>query len=129
MKAFIGSVSIRRFWRSARTTKSSRKSCTREASGGAKAIVKAESGKLDHLKQLVLQLHSAGYDTFAFDNEKTAAESKHKLEITGEVFDAGIRHSRMEEYPLPQVVKDAAEFNSWNETLRWKSQTPCERRG
>jgi nucleolar protein 56 len=81
----------------------------------AKAILKAEAGKLDHIKELVLKLHSAGYDTFAFDNEKTAAEAKTKLEITGEVSDASELRSHMEEYAVATAfVKDATELSTWN---------------
>jgi nucleolar protein 56 len=81
----------------------------------AKAIVKAEAGKLDHVKELVLKLHSAGYDAFAFDNEKTAAQAKAELEITGEVSDVGELRSHMEEYAVATgFVKDAAELSIWN---------------
>jgi nucleolar protein 56 len=84
----------------------------------AKAVVKTEAGKLDHIKELVLKLHSAGYDAFAFDNEKTAAEAKAKLKITGEVSDAGELRSHMEEYAIATgFVKDSAELNTWNRNV------------
>ncbi len=90
----------------------------RKPQEAAKAIVKAETGKLDHAKELVLKLHAAGYDSFAFDNEKTAAEAKEKLQITGEVFDSGEFRSHMEEYAVSTgFVKDAAELSTWNRNV------------
>ncbi len=84
----------------------------------AKAIVKAEAGKLDHVKELVMKLHSTGYDTFVFDDEKIAAKAKAELEITGEVSDAGELRSHMEEYAVATgFVKDAAELNTWNRNV------------
>ena len=84
----------------------------------AKAIVKAETGKLDHLNELVTKLHAAGYDAFALDNEKTAADAKAKLDITAEVFDASELRSHIEEYAIATgFVKDAAELNTWNRNI------------
>lgn len=84
----------------------------------AKAIVKAESGKLDHIKELVTKLQAAGYDSFAFDNEKTATEARTQLGITAEFSDVGELRSRMEEYAVSTgFVKDAAELNVWNRNV------------
>ena len=88
----------------------------------AKALIKAENGKLDHINELITKLQTAGYDTFVFDNEKTAAETKAKLGITAEVADMGELRSHMEEYAISTgFVKDAAELSLWNRNLRWKS--------
>lgn len=84
----------------------------------AKAIVKAESGKLDHIKELVTKLQAAGYDSFAFDNEKTATEARTQLGITAEFSDVGELRSRMEEYAVSTgFVKDTTEFNMWNRNI------------
>ena len=42
----------------------------------AKALIKAETGKLDHINELITKLQTAGYDSFVFDNEKTAGSSQ-----------------------------------------------------
>ena len=84
----------------------------------AKALIKAENGKLDHINELITKLQTAGYDAFVFDNEKTAAESKAKLGITAEVADMGELRSHMEEYAVATgFVKDAAELSLWNRNL------------
>jgi nucleolar protein 56 len=81
----------------------------------AKAIVKAESGKIDHIKELVAKLQTAGYDTFAFENEKIAVETKARLGIAAEVNDVGELRSHMEEYAVATgFVKNAAELDPWN---------------
>jgi nucleolar protein 56 len=84
----------------------------------AKALIKAETGKLDHINELITKLQTAGYDAFVFDNEKTAAETKAKLGITAEVADAGELRSHMEEYAIATgFVKDAAELSLWNRNM------------
>jgi nucleolar protein 56 len=84
----------------------------------AKAILKAEQGKLDHLKELVTKLQIAGYDTFTFDNEKIAAEAKAKLGLVAEVADVGGFRANMEEYAVAtHFVKDAAELTAWNRNV------------
>jgi nucleolar protein 56 len=82
------------------------------------AIVKAEAGKLDHIKELIAKLQTAGYDTFAFENERIAAETKAKLDITTEVSDVGKLRSNMEEYAVSTgFVRDATELNAWNRNV------------
>jgi nucleolar protein 56 len=84
----------------------------------AKAIVKAEAGKLDHVKELIMKLQTAGYDAFVFDSERTAAEVKAKLGVTAEVSDVGELRSHMEEYAVATgFVKDAAELSVWNRNV------------
>lgn len=84
----------------------------------AKALIKAENGKLDHIEELITKLQTAGYNAFVFDNEKTAAETKAKLGITAEVADMGELRSHMEEYAISTgFVKDAAELSLWNRNL------------
>ncbi|MGE5637934.1 MAG: C/D box methylation guide ribonucleoprotein complex aNOP56 subunit [Chloroflexota bacterium] len=90
----------------------------KKAQAAAKAIIKAESGKLDHIKELIDKLQTVGYDTFVFDNEKTAAEIRIQLGVTTEVSDLTKLRSRMEEYAISTgFVKDDAELNSWNRSI------------
>ncbi len=84
----------------------------------AKAILRAEQGKLDHLKELVTRLQSAGYSEFAFENEKTATHAKEKLAVTAEVADLSEYRSHTEDNAVAtQFVKDAPEWTAWNRTL------------
>jgi nucleolar protein 56 len=84
----------------------------------AKAIIKAETGKLDHIKDLITKLQTAGYDTFTFESEKIAAEAKAKLGIATEISDVGELRAHMTEYAVSTCfAKDAAELNAWNRNV------------
>ena len=90
----------------------------KDPQAAAKAIVKAEAGKFDHIKELVTKLQTAGYDIFAFENEKLATQMKTELGITAEVSDVDIFRSNMEEYAISTgVAKDAAELSTWNRAV------------
>lgn len=90
----------------------------KKAQAAAKAILGTELGKLDHIKELIAKLQTVGYDTFVFDNEKTAAEIRIQLGVTTEVSDLTKLRSRMEEYAISTgFVKDADELNSWNRSI------------
>ncbi len=81
----------------------------------AKAVLKAEQGKLDHLKELVTKLQTAGYDEFCFESQKVATEAKAKLGISTQVADAGELRNNAKEYAIStHFVKDEAELNAWN---------------
>jgi nucleolar protein 56 len=84
----------------------------------AKAIIKAEEGKLDQMKELVVKLQTAGYDEFAFEDEKTAAEARAKLCIKTEVVNIDEIRSKTENYAIAtHFVKDGAELSAWNRNL------------
>jgi nucleolar protein 56 len=90
----------------------------KQPQAAAIAIVKAETGKIDHIKELIAKLQTAGYDIFAFENERIAAETKAKLDITTEVSDVGNLRSNMEEYAVSTgFVRDAAELSAWNRNV------------
>jgi nucleolar protein 56 len=81
----------------------------------AKAVLKAEQGKLDPLKELVAKLQTAGYDEFCFENQKIAYEAKAKLGISTQIGNAGEFRSNIKEYAIAtHFVKDEAELNTWN---------------
>jgi nucleolar protein 56 len=84
----------------------------------AKAILKAEQGKLDHVKELITKLQTAGYDTFTFESEKIAAEAKAKLGIATEISEVGELRAHMDEYAVATAfVKDAQELAAWNRNV------------
>ena len=84
----------------------------------AKAILKAESGKIDFIKELVTKLQAGGYDAFAFENDKLAVEARSKLGIQAEVPDVDEFRSHMEEYAVQTgFVKDVAELSVWNRNV------------
>jgi len=84
----------------------------------AKVIIEAESGKLDHVKELVAKLQTVGYDTFIFENEKAASEAKARLGIITEVSNVEEFRSRMDEYAVSTgFAKDAAELSLWNRNV------------
>jgi nucleolar protein 56 len=88
---------------------------SKKPQAAAKAILRAEQGKFDHLKELITKLQSAGYSEFAFENAKTAAEANAKLNITTKVADLGEFKGSMEECAVEtHFVKDAAELTAWN---------------
>ncbi len=81
----------------------------------AKAVLKAEEGKLDHLKELVARLQTAGYLEFCFENQKIASEAKSKLGISTQIGNASEFRTNMKEYAIAtHFVKDEAELNAWN---------------
>ena len=91
---------------------------SKKPQAAAKAILRAEQGKFDHLKELATRLQSAGYSEFAFENAKTATEANAKLGITTEVADLGEFRNRMEEYAVETLfVKDATELTAWNRSV------------
>lgn len=88
----------------------------------AQTIAKLESGKLsDQITNLITQLQSAGYDTYAFDSQAFADETKRTLNIAVEVArpkETEQIHSRREQIAVETgFVKDAAELNLWTRNV------------
>jgi nucleolar protein 56 len=90
----------------------------KKAQAAAKIILKAEQGKIDHIKEIAAKLQTAGYDNFGFENEKIAGDARAKLGITTEVADVSQLRAKMEQYALlTHFVKDAAELIAWNRNV------------
>lgn len=84
----------------------------------AKIIIRTESGKPEHIKEVVAKLKTAGYDTFVVEDEKIAAEIKTELDVVAEVSDISAFRSNMEQYAIATgFVKDASELNTWNRNV------------
>jgi nucleolar protein 56 len=88
----------------------------------AKAIAKLDSGKLsDQITNLITQLQNAGYDTFVFDSQAFADETKRTMGITVEVArpqETEQIHANREQIAIDTgFVKDAAELNMWTRNV------------
>lgn len=88
----------------------------------ARAIAKLDSGKIsDQITNLITQLQTAGYATFAFDSQTLADETKRVLGITVEVVrpqETEQIHAQREQIAIETgFVKDDAELNMWTRSV------------
>src|SRR3990170_926444 len=81
----------------------------------AKTLLRIETGKIsDNIIALINQVKDAGYDTFVFDNRNLAAEAERKLNVKGEVSEAGDFRSRTEQLAVETgFAKDTEEASRW----------------